>query len=57
MKLLKTFTSSSQWYLECEYKNNYATYWFKEQKLDTWNICIPEDFRTYISIGYVYENT
>ena len=57
MKLLKTFIDRRQRYLECEYKNNYATYWFKEQELDTWSRGMTEDFRTYIPIGYVYENT
>ena len=57
MKLLKTFADLRQRYLEWEYKDNCITYWFKEQELDTWHTCTPENFRTYLPIGYVYENT
>ena len=56
MKLLKTFTSLSQRYLECEYENKCPTYWFKEQELDIWSLCMPKEIRTYVPIGYVYEN-
>ena len=57
MKLLKTFTDPSQRYLKCEYKNNYATYWFREKEIDIWSTGMPERIRTYLPIGYVYENT
>ena len=57
MKLLKTFTSPSQKYLECEYKNKCPTYWFNVQELDMWNRCMSEEIRIYIPIGYMNENT
>ena len=56
MWILKTFRHKHP-YLECEYKNNYPTYWFKEQKLNICSLCMPKALRTYVPIGYVYENT
>lgn len=57
MWLLKTFMDPKQQYLECEYKNNYPTSWLDVMELDIWSTGMTEDFRTYIPIGYVYENT
>ena len=57
MKLLKTFIDRRQQYLECEYESKYPTYWFKEQELNIWSLCTPKEIRTYVPIGYVYENT
>ena len=57
MKLLKTFADLRQRYLEWEYKDNCITYWFKEQELNIWSRCMPEKIKTYLPIGYVYENT
>ena len=57
MKLLKTFIDSSQQYLECEYTNKYPTYYLNYKVLDLWSTGMTEDFRTYIPIGYIRENT
>ena len=57
MKLLKTFIDRRQQYLECEYESKYPTYWFKEQELNIWSLCTPREIRTYVPIGYIYENT
>ena len=57
MWLLKTSTTTRQLYLECEYRNNYPTYWLNLMELDNWSTGTPKDFRKYIPIGYVYENT
>ena len=57
MWLLKTFVNPRQQYLECEYRDNYPTYWLDALKLDIWSTGMTEDFRTYIPIGYMYEIT
>ena len=57
MWILKTFTDPAQRYLECKYKNNYPTYWFEEKEIDIWSTGMNKDYRIYVPIGYVYENT
>ena len=57
MWLLKTYINPKQQYLECEYKHNYPTYCFTEKEISIWSTGMSEKFRTYIPIGYVYENT
>ena len=57
MWILKTFMHPKQYYLECEYMNNYPTYWFNALELDIWSTGMPEKIRTYLPIGYAYENT
>ena len=56
MWILKTYRHKHP-YLECEYRNSYPTYWFNEKELDIWSTGLTENYRTYIPIGYVYENT
>ena len=57
MQLLKTYVNPKQQYLECEYKHNYPTYCFIEKEMSIWGIGVAEKCRTYLPIGYVYENT
>ena len=59
MQILKTFMGLFHVYLECEYKNKCPTYWFATKKmyLYTWDSDMSEKIRTYISIGYVHNQT
>lgn len=57
MWLLKTFMNTKHQYVECKYRNNFPTYWLKPMEWDIWSTGMPKDFRKYIPIGYVYENT
>ena len=57
MWIVKTFMHPRHPYLECEYRNSYPSYWLNPKELDIWGSSIPEEIRTYIPIGYVYENT
>lgn len=57
MWILKTFINPKHQYLECEYRNSYPTYWLSSLELDIWDTGMNKDFRKYVPIGYVYENT
>ena len=57
MWILKTYTNHPQHYVECEYKSEYPTYWFKEMEMDMWRLNMSKKIKMYIPIGYVYENT
>lgn len=57
MWILKTFVNPKKQYLECEYRNKCPTYWLAAREMDMWSSSMPEEIRTYIPIGYVYENT
>ena len=56
MWILKTYRYKHP-YLECEYRNSYPTYWFKEKEMEIWSTGMTKNCRTYVPIGYVYENT
>ena len=57
MWLLKTSTTSRKLYLECEYRNNYPTYWLNLMELDNWSTGTHKDFRKFIPIGYTHYQT
>ena len=57
MWLLRTSTTYRQLYLECEYRNNYPTYWLNLMELDNWSTSTSKDFRQYVPIGYTYTRT
>ena len=57
MWILKTFRDYKQIYLECGYRNQCPTYLLAAREMDMWYSSMSEEVRTYIPIGYIYENT